>query len=238
MSVQALCFDLDDTLIESRFELIAERVAKTLAAENIGLSAAEILEANAVAWDQYWPEVERDWILGRLDTQTLGLEAWTRTLRACGWDDINLAVRARDLARRYQRETVRFHEGASDLIKQLGQRYPLALMTNGAADLQREKLRHLELENRFNLIVISGEHGIAKPDPAVFALVLNEFGIKDAQNVWHIGDNLRTDVGGAKAAGLTAVWLNRKGGSRDPADPEPDYEIASLSGLPQLLAMS
>jgi len=36
---------------------------------------------------------------------------------------------------------------------------------------------------------------------------------------------------GAKAAGLTAIWLNREGRARKKGDPEPDLEIRSLSGL-------
>ncbi len=47
--------------------------------------------------------------------------------------------------------------------------------------------------------------------------------------VWHISDSLRSDVGGAKAAELTAVWLNRRGALRKAGDPEPDWEIRSLS---------
>ncbi len=45
---------------------------------------------------------------------------------------------------------------------------PCALITNGASDTQRDKLRALRLENRFNAVVISADHGIAKPDARVF----------------------------------------------------------------------
>jgi phosphoglycolate phosphatase-like HAD superfamily hydrolase len=39
----------------------------------------------------------------------------------------------------------------------------LGLITNGAADTQREKLRILDLERWFDVVLISGEVGIAKP---------------------------------------------------------------------------
>jgi cyclopropane-fatty-acyl-phospholipid synthase len=67
-------------------------------------------------------------------------------------------------------------------------------------------------------------------------LVCRKLGLQ-ADETWHIGDSLSSDVAGAKAAGLTAVWLNRHGVQRTGSDPEPDYEIASLSELLPLLGL-
>jgi len=36
---------------------------------------------------------------------------------------------------------------------------------------------------------------------------------------WHVGDSLKLDVAGPRAASLTAVWVNRPGRAREPADP-------------------
>lgn len=52
-----------------------------------------------------------------------------------------------------------------------------------------------------------------------------------ADGAWYVGDSLHTDVAGARAAGLTAVWLNRLGSERKADDPEPDLEIESLTEL-------
>ena len=51
----------------------------------------------------------------------------------------------------------------------------------------------------------------------------------------HVGDRLRTDVGGALAIGMTAVRYN--GIYEDPADgaPEADLVVAHLAELPALL---
>jgi putative hydrolase of the HAD superfamily len=95
-------------------------------------------------------------------------------------------------------------------------------------------LRRTGLERRFHAIVISGELGRAKPDGAAFARACFLLGIKK-DGVWHVGDNLRADVGGARAAGLTAVWLNRDGLSLREGDPAPDYEVTTLAELPALL---
>jgi hypothetical protein len=67
----------------------------------------------------------------------------------------------------------------------------MAVVTNGASCLQREKLAASGLEERFDAVVVSGELGVGKPDAAMFRHAL--------------------------AAGLGAVWINRFGapGGRD-----------------------
>ena len=102
----------------------------------------------------------------------------------------------------------------------------------GAA-AQREKLRALGIEHRFAGIVISGDVGVAKPDPAAFATALEALGVVP-EGVWHVGDNPEADVAGARA-GLTSVWLNRTGRPRSEREPAPDIEIRSLSEPTPLL---
>ena len=95
-------------------------------------------------------------------------------------------------------------------------------------------LRALGIEHRFATVVVSGEVGVAKPDPAVFGLVLGALGV-GPERVWHVGDSLEADVAGARAAGLTAVWLNRARTPRPAGAPEPDHEISSLAQFTGLL---
>lgn len=118
-----------------------------------------------------------------------------------------------------------------DLLKP---NYRLALITNGASDTQRGSIRALGIEQMFDAVIISGEIGIQKPDPSVFRLALSKLRV-EAKNAWHVGDNLRQDVGGAQSAGLTGVWLNRAGVARKEHDLQPDYTIRSLRELSSLL---
>ena len=111
---------------------------------------------------------------------------------------------------------------------------PLALITNGASDTQRDKINALGIGHLFNSVVISGEVGVAKPDPRIFELALDRLAAKK-EAAWHVGDSLASDVAGANAAGLTSVWLNRTGALRTEVDAEPDFEIRSLSDLFALL---
>ena len=56
-----------------------------------------------------------------------------------------------------------FSDVEANLIK-LREIYQLALVTNGAPDLQREKIQGSKLALYFDAILISGEVGIGKPD--------------------------------------------------------------------------
>jgi len=102
-----------------------------------------------------------------------------------------------------------------------------AILTNGWAPLQYRKIaRALDYAGP---ILVSGELGLSKPDAAAFAKLVDVLGVeRDA--CWYVGDNPKTDIAGAKAAGLHAVWLDE--GVAYPRDAvAPDVRITSLSEL-------
>lgn len=84
---------------------------------------------------------------------------------------------------------------------------------------------------------------IGKPDPAVYAPVLEALGIADRGRVVAIGDSPHTDLAGAQAAGIDAVWAltglaaHAHGDAPDPARlaavaaAEGVRPVAALSGL-------
>ncbi len=69
-------------------------------------------------------------------------------------------------------------------------------------------------------VVTSEDVGAYKPSPLMFQQALAALGLR-ADEVLHVGDSISADVGGAQAAGITAVWVNRRGrpvpGGIDPA---------------------
>lgn len=232
----ALTLDLDDTLLDGDgLEESIVQVCDALAAAYPGLDPAALRSANARAWMEYWQEVEGDWTLGRLDSAAFSLEGWRRTLLACGCNADDAAETARDLHRQFARATHRLYDDAQglfDFVAEAG--LPIALVTNGASDVQREKLEVLGLADRFVAIVVSGELGVAKPDALPFDVAVRALG-SDPSRTWHVGDNLAKDVQGARGAGLVSVWLNRRRQRRGAGDPEPDVEVDSLSSLLGLL---
>lgn len=75
------------------------------------------------------------------------------------------------------------------------------VLSNGTTRLRRD-LHALDLYDEFDVIFNTAELGVAKPDPAVFELVLRQLGI-DAEQALFI-DDLEINVEGARAVGLRA----------------------------------
>jgi putative hydrolase of the HAD superfamily len=72
--------------------------------------------------------------------------------------------------------------------------------------LERTRLRAL-----VDAVVTSAEFGAAKPDPAIFARALELAGGVAAADAVHAGDDIAADVEGARAAGITPVFVARNG---------------------------
>jgi len=73
-------------------------------------------------------------------------------------------------------------------------------------------------------VVTSAETGARKPDPAIFAPALELAGCEPARML-HVGDTAGEDIAGARAAGISALLLDRSGHG----------DIASLAELPERL---
>ena len=227
---RAVFFDLDDTLLDASGMTDVLGAVCRLVMGGDASRAERLLVANQSAWVDYWPEVEEGWMLGGLSTADVSREAWRRALRACGETDDSLAGLAQRTLFELEFEAYRSFDDAPAVLDAIGRLVPLGLVTNGASDLQRRKLRALGIEEIFAVVAISGEVGAAKPDGRIFLQALDRLGVAPTDS-WHVGDSLARDVGGARAAGMQAVWLNRTGLQRTAADPPPDLEISSLAEL-------
>ena len=109
----------------------------------------------------------------------------------------------------------------------------LGLVTNGPYDLQCAKLDVSDLRGYFGAVLISRQVGILKPDPRIFALALDQLGATPQDSAF-VGDTPKTDIVGAHAAGMKAIWLNRD--KLAPADiVTPDATITDLDELPAAL---
>jgi len=223
-------------LLDGRVIAVAvERTCDEIARLTGSVAAQELLHANGDAFSGYWPEAERRCALGEIDLLDASRELWRRTLVACGLDDPALVVSAFDTHQRIALELARVFDDVPRLLAALGAAgIATALVTNSSVAGQRGKLESVGLSSAFDAVVVSGELGIAKPDPAIFNEALVQLGLTNV-DVWHVGDSLSSDVAGALAADIRGVWLNRGGRRRGPTDPVPDVEITSLDELVDLV---
>lgn len=235
----AILVDFDDTLVDN--SVVPETVKRAciaIAGEIDGLEVSKLLEANTAVWRTYWPEVERKCWLGEADVLDASREVWRRALLECGHHDESLVDIAYDTHQRIGREMDRLFDDVHGFLADLRSHGMLiALVTNSSSRSQRARLASVGLDGAFDHLVISGELGIAKPDAAIFDEALARLEVS-ANDAWHVGDSLSTDIGGAAAAGIRAVWLNRGGRAASPSDPRPSLETSTLDGLVDQLMTS
>jgi len=254
---RALLLDLDDTLIAdvpaaaATFDATAAYAATRRALDAPALAAAATARAAELwrstpvyahseeiqisSWEGLWCRFEGEnehirWL--REWSPSYRRDTWALALADQGIDDPALA---QELGERYGIERRARHETFADVeaaLDALDGAWALGLVTNGASCLQREKIAASGLEARFEAVVVSGELGVGKPDPAIFAHALDALGCGEGVMV---GNSLARDVAGALAAGLRAVWVNRFGEAR-PADLAAEVrEITTLRDLPEIL---
>ncbi|UQZ37200.1 HAD family hydrolase [Paenibacillus sp. PK3_47] len=124
---------------------------------------------------------------------------------------------------------------AVDLLNYCRKRgYVMGLVTNGRKEIQDGKIDLLSLREFFSAIVISGEAGIAKPDPDIYRLALKRLGFSAEQTLF-IGDHPVNDIWGAGKAGMTTIWLRRNHAWDDKLDVRPWKIIDELDELKDIL---
>lgn len=235
--IRALLLDLDDTLLDNRSGMAAawDHVSELLARGLGDVPAARVREEIAVSTEWFWADDARHrW--GRLNLHQARCEILTRVLKAFGRDEPELAdTGSREYSRHRDGSMVLF-EGARELLVRLREVVPLmALVTNGAADMQRRKVERFALEPYFDHVQIEGEVGMGKPDAEVWTHALGTLDV-DPHEALMAGDNFECDVLGPLESGLHAAWIDPDGRASPPA-PRPYLTVTSVHELAARLGL-
>jgi len=222
MAYQWILFDLDDTLFDFP---AADALRAAFAHYSATLSAdmlADYQSLNRALWEQY--------NAGLIDVQTLK-QARFRELAP------HLGVSPLELNQRFMQAILERSQplnGVQQTLQQLQGRVKMGIITNGFTSLQQTRLERTGLRDHFDLLIISEQVGVAKPDARIFDYALAQAGNPPRSRVLMVGDTAESDIRGGVNAGLATCWLNAH--QRElPADLEPDWTVTSLSELEQLL---
>jgi putative hydrolase of the HAD superfamily len=227
---RAVLFDLDDTLCDyasARKERL--RLAFTLAPDG-AFRSREGIDLEAM-------------IAESIATQPHGADHFPALFARYGIADSEQARAAAEWYRGNKFHGLDFFPEARDVLASVrsllatkpgASTGPLGVVTNGPAEVQRAKIELLGVGDLVDFAIISGEFGVAKPDPAIFRAALDRASVKPEEAVF-VGDSVEFDMAGARAAGIPSVWLNRHGRTWSEAGWEPTWEIRSLDEVPSLL---
>ncbi|MDP3208416.1 MAG: HAD family hydrolase [Rhodoglobus sp.] len=234
MSISVALFDLDDTLFAHREAV--DRGIETF----IGSTGAVFDPAEIARWRELEEHHYHRYLAGELDY------VGQRRARARGFAaaygvplerDRDAEAWFEDYVGHY-RAAWKLHADALPCLDGLAIRgIRLGIITNGDVDFQQVKLDRLGLSERFEHVVASGAVGVAKPDRRIFELACSTFGVP-VEDALYVGDRLLTDAVGAAEAGLTGVWLDRRGAAREEtetAEAAGVIVISTLADLPGLV---
>ena len=209
---RAILFDLDDTLIRAyaQPDEAWRRLLGTFAEPLAAHDAAAIERVRVVVMDEarsLWSDqaVAAKW---RLDIPGARRLSTRRALARLGYDDEALADKIADAFTEMRRQEYRLYPDAHttvDALRLAGVK--LALVTNGASAIQRDKIARFDLAHRFDHIQIEGEFGQGKPELAVYRHALEKLGC-EACDAWMVGDNYEWEVVAPQKLGMCGIWYD------------------------------
>jgi putative hydrolase of the HAD superfamily len=230
-----MLIDLDDTILSAygRPEIAWNIIASEFADEFAPLAPREVAAAIVASARAFWSSAEAAWRMKLAEARQEVVRGGFAALAATGQvlsDD--LAIRLADRFTAYRDEQMFVFPGAHDTIDALKARgIRLALVTNGAAAIQRAKIERFALAHRFDHIQIEGEHGFGKPEERAYHHAMDALGVA-AADTWMIGDNLAWEVEAPQRLGIYAVWMDTHGdGLPEGCGVKPDRIIRSLTEL-------
>jgi len=113
--------------------------------------------------------------------------------------------------------------GAREALEQFHrQGLPLAVVSNTSfgEHVIRYELAKYGLTDHLSFVLVSSDYAVRKPNVLLYETAAARLNIR-AEDIWFVGDRLDTDVAGAKAAGMRAVWFNPNG----QGDPSSDVDL-------------
>ena len=229
---RAVLVDLDDTIVDDSAVVDCWEDACACCAPIVDPRAV-LTEIHAIR-DWFWSDPERH-RRGRLDLAAARQQIVKTALLRIGHDDTALAARIAERYSQCRDSRMALLSGAVEALRWLRQSgCRLALLTNGAAGAQRQKITRFQLEPLFDLILVEGELGFGKPDERIYQLALT--GLAAApRDTWMIGDNLEWDVAQPQRMGVTGIWVDTAGAGL-PAScvVRPDLVVGGLGELRDL----
>ncbi len=111
----------------------------------------------------------------------------------------------RDYIEQFHHSCVPFPNLLETLTKLKSKSMKLGIITNGLGQFQLDNIQALEIENFFDIILVSEWEGIKKPDPEIFHKALLELSVTSSEAIY-VGDHPFNDVKGAKDVGMISVW--------------------------------
>jgi HAD superfamily hydrolase (TIGR01549 family) len=135
-----------------------------------------------------------------------------------------------------RRELFRFYYDAEQTLSILSQKYKLGIIANQSRDVL-QLLDKFNFRDFFNVVIISSEVNMNKPDPRIFQLAMDRVA-KSSKRYVMIGDRLDTDISPANKLGMKTIrYTNSLFRLQEPIDASEmaTHVVNRLSEIPGIL---
>ena len=225
--VEGLLFDLDDTITDFRS---ASDVAFSKAFGDVALEHGVAVERMRQVYMDLFEEFYTMHLQGLINLEEFRIYRFSRMFELLGLpvDEsfLDMCVSFEEV---YEGSLQTF-PGAMETLTELEAVYPMGLISNGPTDAQWFKIEKFHLDDIFDVVLVSGQIGMAKPDPNIFYVAMA--GIRsEPSNTVMVGNSLEHDFRGAMNAGCRFVWADHLGEPLPAGWPQP---LAVVNSLPEL----
>ena len=240
--IQGIIFDLGSTLIrfEGEWPEVFARAHQTLASElqagGLALDSPAFVARYREFMQSYYAQRESEFV------EYTAAYLLRETLVEFGIQSVPDGIVDKALAAMYAVSEKCWHPmpGVHETLSHLAaDGYRLGLVSNAADEGNVHRLiDRADIRGYFDPILVSAALGIRKPNPRIFELVLEQWGLARSQAVV-VGDTLGADILGARNAGMRSIWVTMQADS--PANRAhastivPDVAAGSLEDLPAVI---
>lgn len=201
----AVLFDVDDTLLDFRASEAQACAAVADLYTAVGVSPDALLgafrSANDAAWDLYTEKR-----IARAQVADRTFESLARLLP--GSERVDARAAALTFSTAFAEYSVA-EPDAARVLASLHMRCVTGVISNHEEPaVQRRRLAASGLARLLDVVVISGDIGVEKPDPRIFDYALQLLGMTARQCLF-VGDSITLDDAGARSAGMDFCWYRR-----------------------------
>ncbi len=229
MAYRCLFFDLDHTLwdYDTNSDLTLDELYDHHRLADRGVTTPvtfreKFKEVNRRLWEQY--------DVGLIHRDVIRRDRFRKILEHFQVEDKGLSLTLSDHYINECPKKRNLMPGAIEVLESLNDRYPLTVVTNGFDEVQRVKMDSSGLTQYFTHVVTSEKAKAKKPAAEIFLFALGKNEIRPDETVM-IGDNLLTDIAGARNAGIESVFYNPEKVNHDASVHQEIHHLEELTRL-------
>jgi len=207
--LRGVFFDLDDTLIATTQAVTGALTSITplLQSQKVGVTTEVLYATMAGAYQSLFGYGTPGYAeLATLPTEPLRRRLTQETLARFGIEDLDLTEIIWQAYAHAERTILCPFADTVATLAALKPQFYLGIITNGPAQLQREKLAGLGLLSWFDLVLTDAEVGHPKPDSRIFERTEQLTGCSGGELLF-VGDTWDADIMGANQRGWHSVYL-------------------------------